>query len=163
MSNFASRCGFQLQNSTTASDGTWTLMLSQMVTQVRAGVPVALRTWQSRWRCDVNLDEMLEGILATAKTLLDEAASEGSKEKSELARQVLALDEWLRQGGKQPQSWGARQADLEQACRGLLQDVNEIIERQGEEWWDETVTAGLHHRNAAEEHCHASQSDAPDD
>jgi hypothetical protein len=40
---------------------------------------------------------------------------------------------------------------LEAACRGLLDDISEVLERQGEEWWDETVTSGLHHRQVAEE------------
>lgn len=40
--------------------------------------------------------------------------------------------------------------DLELACRGLLQDIDEVLERQGEAWWDETVTSGAHHRTLAE-------------
>jgi hypothetical protein len=40
---------------------------------------------------------------------------------------------------------------LEGALRGLLQDIAEVLERQGDEWWDETVTSGLHHRRVAEE------------
>jgi hypothetical protein len=43
-----------------------------------------------------------------------------------------------------------RQAELEKACRGLLQDIGEVLERQGEVWWDETVTSGTHHRQVAE-------------
>ena len=35
-------------------------------------------------------------------------------------------------------------------CRELLQDIDEVLERQGEDWWDETVTSGTHHRNRAE-------------
>lgn len=35
-------------------------------------------------------------------------------------------------------------------CRGLLQDIGEVLERQGEEWWDETVTSGTRHRDQAE-------------
>ena len=44
-----------------------------------------------------------------------------------------------------------REAELERVCRGLLQDIGEVLERQGEEWWDETVTSGLHHRALAAE------------
>ncbi len=44
----------------------------------------------------------------------------------------------------------ARAQGMEEACRGLLQDLYEVLERQGEAWWDETVTAGTHHRQAAE-------------
>ena len=44
----------------------------------------------------------------------------------------------------------SRETQLERACRNLLQDIYEILERQGEEWWDETVTSGLHHRGVAE-------------
>ena len=43
-----------------------------------------------------------------------------------------------------------RHAELERSCRGLLQDIGEVLERQGEEWWDETVTSGTHHRQVAE-------------
>lgn len=45
----------------------------------------------------------------------------------------------------------SREARLEQACLGLLQDVDEVLERQGEDWWEETVTSGTHHRTVAEE------------
>lgn len=44
-----------------------------------------------------------------------------------------------------------RQAQLEQVCENLLQDIDEVLERQGEDWWDETVTAGTEHRANAEE------------
>lgn len=44
-----------------------------------------------------------------------------------------------------------REALLEKACSGLLQDIDEVLERQGEDWWDETVTSGTHHRTVAEE------------
>ena len=44
----------------------------------------------------------------------------------------------------------SREAQLEHICRGLMQDIDEVLERQGEDWWDETVTAGTHHRNLAE-------------
>lgn len=41
-------------------------------------------------------------------------------------------------------------SDLAVICRGLLQDIDEVLERQGEEWWDETVTSGTYHRSLAE-------------
>lgn len=44
-----------------------------------------------------------------------------------------------------------REMRLEKACRNLLQDIYEVLERQGEDWWDETVTSGLHHRQVAEQ------------
>lgn len=44
----------------------------------------------------------------------------------------------------------SREMKLEKACRNLLQDIYEVLERQGEDWWDETVTSGLHHRHVAE-------------
>lgn len=42
--------------------------------------------------------------------------------------------------------------DLAAICEGLLQDIGEVLERQGESWWDETVTSGTHHRMLAEKH-----------
>lgn len=72
----------------------------------------------------------------------------------EAAEAFIALDEWIRLGGFLPTAWQSgtvsRAAKLERACRGLLQDVSEVLERQGEAWWDETVTSGLHHRQLAE-------------
>lgn len=75
----------------------------------------------------------------------------------EFAETFLGLDDWIRRHGFRPKAWhpaavptGDRQAELERACRGLLQDVDEVLERQGEEWWDETVTSGTHHRQEAE-------------
>ena len=72
----------------------------------------------------------------------------------EAAEAFVALDEWIRSGGFLPTAWqsggDARTAKLERACRGLLQDVSEVLERQDETWWDETVTSGLHHRQLAE-------------
>ena len=72
----------------------------------------------------------------------------------EAAEAFIALDDWIRSGGFLPtacQSGAeARTAKLERACRGLLQDVSEVLERKGETWWDETVTSGLHHRQLAE-------------
>jgi len=35
-------------------------------------------------------------------------------------------------------------------CHGLLLDIDEVLERQGEAWWDETVTSGTYHRSVAE-------------
>lgn len=40
--------------------------------------------------------------------------------------------------------------ELAVVCRGLLQDIDEVLERQGEDWWDETVTSGTYHRSRAE-------------
>ena len=63
-----------------------------------------------------------------------------------------ALDSWMRSGGFAPSAWkGDREHALVRACRGLLWDINEVLERQGEEWWDETVTSGIHNRTVAEE------------
>lgn len=78
----------------------------------------------------------------------------------ELAETFLGLDEWARRGGFLPKAWqhrrnapdGAMQqriALLEKACRALLQDTDEVLERQGETWWGDTVTSGLHHRQEA--------------
>ena len=39
---------------------------------------------------------------------------------------------------------------LEKACSNLLQDIDEVLERMGEAWWEETVTSGNHHRCEAE-------------
>ena len=65
----------------------------------------------------------------------------------------VALDDWLRRQGFLPKPWQRedRSAALQKACRGLLQDIGEVLERQGEAWWDETVTSGIHHRRVAEE------------
>ncbi|QDU70159.1 JAB domain-containing protein [Engelhardtia mirabilis] len=43
-----------------------------------------------------------------------------------------------------------RAHELEAACSSLLQDIDEVVERAGEEWWDETVTSGTYHRSEAE-------------
>ena len=40
--------------------------------------------------------------------------------------------------------------DLAVICRALMQDIDEVLERQGEDWWDETVTSGTYHRSLAE-------------
>ena len=69
----------------------------------------------------------------------------------ELAETFLGLDGWLRRGGFQPKPWRKdREEALAKACRGLLQDIGEVLEREGEEWWDDTVTSGTHHRHEAE-------------
>jgi len=61
-----------------------------------------------------------------------------------------ALDIWLSQTrGFLPAAWQAA-PDSSGIVRGLLQDIGEVLERQGERWWDDTVTAGLHHRWLAE-------------
>lgn len=40
--------------------------------------------------------------------------------------------------------------ELSTICRGLMRDIEEVLERQGEDWWDETVTSGTYHRQLAE-------------
>jgi DNA repair protein RadC len=47
--------------------------------------------------------------------------------------------------------WAQRAELLEKICKGLMADIDEVLERQGEAWWDETVTSGTHYRNRAEE------------
>lgn len=49
-----------------------------------------------------------------------------------------------------PEAARALENDLSTICRGLMRDIEEVLERQGEEWWDETVTSGTHHRELAE-------------
>ena len=103
-------------------------------------------------------DKALERIIESARFVLGGSAGDMLEESSEeLAQQILDLDEWLRRGGFRPKAWHQaaapevkRHAELERACRGLLQDIGEVLERQGEEWWDETVTSGTHHRQVAE-------------
>jgi len=41
-------------------------------------------------------------------------------------------------------------SDLAVICRALMQDIDEVLERQGEDWWDETVTSGTYNRSLAE-------------
>lgn len=101
-------------------------------------------------------DEALELVLETARFILGGHAGDTFDEcAEELAQQILDLDEWLRRGGFPPKAWRPavserRIAELEGACRGLLQDIGEVLEREGEEWWDQTVTSGTHHRDQAE-------------
>ena len=45
----------------------------------------------------------------------------------------------------------SRETQLEITCEGLLRDIEEVLERQGEEWWDETVTSGTHYRKLGEQ------------
>lgn len=33
--------------------------------------------------------------------------------------------------------------------KGLMQDIGEVLERMGEDWWDETVTSGILYRELA--------------
>lgn len=40
--------------------------------------------------------------------------------------------------------------ETESICRGLLQDISEVLERQGEAWWNETVSSGSQHRTRAQ-------------
>ncbi len=51
--------------------------------------------------------------------------------------------------GTKPAPSVSHSNDLEKVCRGLLQDIGEVFERQGKTWWDETVTAGTHHQDQA--------------
>lgn len=89
----------------------------------------------------LNLAHFILG--GNAGDMLEEAGEE-------LAQQVLDLNQWLERQGFLPKPWRARTRELESACRGLLRDIGEVLERQGEDWWDETVTSGLHHRYVAE-------------
>lgn len=102
-------------------------------------------------------DKALERILGTARFILSGTAGDMFEESAEeLAQQILDLDQWLRRGGFPPKPWSRkaekdrRAAELEKAVRNLLQDIGEVLERQGEEWWDETVTSGTLHRDEAE-------------
>lgn len=102
-------------------------------------------------------DKALERILGTARFILGGTAGDMFEESAEeLAQQVLDLDEGLRRGGFVPKPWSREsnkdrhRVRLEKALRDLLQDVGEVLERQGEEWWDDTVTSGTHHRDEAE-------------
>lgn len=101
-------------------------------------------------------DKALEHVLETARFILGGTAGDMFEESAEeLAQQILDLDQWLRRGGFPPKPWNRkaeknrRTAELEKAVRNLLQDIGEVLERQGEEWWDETVTSGTHHRDEA--------------
>lgn len=61
-----------------------------------------------------------------------------------------ALDRWLsRKRGRLPKAWSTtpNAADI---VNNLLFDIDQVLERQGEIWWDDTVVAGLHHRQQAE-------------
>ena len=104
-------------------------------------------------------DQALKRLLETARFILSGNAGDMFEECSEeLAQPLGELDEWLRKGGFQPRAWHrdavpaeVRQVGLAKVCRGLLQDIGEVLERQGESWWDETVTSGTHHRHEAEQ------------
>lgn len=108
-------------------------------------------------------DQALKRIVELAARIVNGAPEdlEWTKlvvDSEELAETVLGLDEWLRKGGFRPRAWHreavpaeVRQVELEKVCRGLLQDIGEVLERQGEPWWDETVTSGTHHRHEAEQ------------
>ena len=41
-------------------------------------------------------------------------------------------------------------SDAVKVIQGLQQDIAEVLERMGEEWWDETVTSGVFHRGEAD-------------
>jgi len=49
-----------------------------------------------------------------------------------------------------PEAGRVAENELSIICRGLMRDIEEVLERQGEEWWDETVTSGTYHRELAE-------------
>jgi len=62
-----------------------------------------------------------------------------------------------------PETGRLAEDELATICRGLMQDIDEVLERQGETWWDETVTAGTHHRELAERRlCLAPYRPVPD-
>lgn len=96
-------------------------------------------------------DKALELLLETARFILGGESGDMFEESAEeLAQQVLDLDEWRRKGGFLPNAWQSpRESQLLKALQGLLQDIDEVLERQGEEWWDDTVTSGTHHRDQA--------------
>lgn len=90
------------------------------------------------------LSETAQFILGgTAGDMLEESAEE-------LAQQVVDLAERLRHRDLASSALGGPRHEFEIACRGLLQDIDEVLERQGEAWWDDTVTSGTHHRTRAE-------------
>ena len=89
----------------------------------------------------LNLAQFIQG--GNAGDMLEEAGEE-------LAQQVLDLNQWLERQGFLPKPWRARTRELESACRGLLRNVGEAIDRKGVAWWDANVTAGRHHRYVAE-------------
>lgn len=102
-------------------------------------------------------DVALARVLETARFLLGGTAGDMFEESTEeLAHQILDLDAWLRGGGFLPKPWSRdsgnerRAARLENALRNLLQDIGEVLKRQGETWWDDTVTSGRLHRHEAE-------------
>lgn len=93
----------------------------------------------------------LTKLTETARFVLGGSAGDMLEESAEeLAQQVVDLAERLRHRELAPSARGGLKHDFEIACRGLLQDIDEVLERQGEAWWDETVTSGLHHRSQAE-------------
>lgn len=49
-----------------------------------------------------------------------------------------------------PEAGRVAENELSTICRGLMRDIEEVLERQGEDWWDETVTSGTYHRELAE-------------
>ena len=50
---------------------------------------------------------------------------------------------------RQPVSSQVSAGNLEEACQGLMQDIDEVLARQGEAWWKETVSSGSEHRDQA--------------
>lgn len=90
----------------------------------------------------------LAKLAKDARFLVSGQAGDMFEETAEnLAHQVIALS---RQQSPEATVRGVGQHDLEKACQGLLQDISEVLERQGEGWWDATVTSGTHHRAQAE-------------
>ena len=92
----------------------------------------------------------LQRLAETARFILGGTAGDLlGKSAEELAQQVVDL---VGGGGHAlaAERCGARERDLKVACRKLLEDIDEVLERTGEAWWGETVTSGRHHRTAAE-------------
>ena len=106
------------------------------------------------------LRELLGGDhSASPPTTVEEALADCTKELENLICEAetlfQGLDTWLGQKqGFRPHAWNHQQPVLVPVLRGLLQDIDEVLWRCGEDaeqWWDDTVTAGLAHRWAAED------------
>ena len=94
-------------------------------------------------------DDLLREPRDTTEALADRT-EELQNLITEARELFLGLHAWLgEKRGFRPAEW---QHDTHaRAIRGRLQDSNEVLERQGERWWDDTVTASLHHRWVAED------------
>src|SRR5690606_21647808 len=93
-------------------------------------------------------------LVETAKFILGGNAGDMLEESAEnLAQLVLDVHERSRPQrarlAPSPKDLGVTR--LEAACRGLLQDIGEVLEREGEAWWDQVVTSGSDHRRQAEQ------------